>query len=82
MNGKFGVYHINPQKDLDLAYVITTHKAQGSEYDRVMYVMNSSRSWLLNRKNFYTAISRAKSHVAIVTDQKALSTSQYKKGDK
>jgi exodeoxyribonuclease V alpha subunit len=82
MNGKFGVYHINPQKDLDLAYVITTHKAQGSEYDRVMYVMNSSRSWLLNRKNFYTAISRAKLHVAVVTDQKALSTSLYKKGDK
>ncbi len=82
VNGKHGIYYINPQKDLDLAYIITTHKAQGSEYDRIVYIMNSSRSWLLNRKNFYTAVSRAKSHVAIITDQKALSTSLNKIGDK
>tara|TARA_Y100000385_G_scaffold274964_1_gene318735 strand:+ start:1658 stop:2962 length:1305 start_codon:yes stop_codon:yes gene_type:complete len=82
MEGRHGTYYMNPQKDLDLAYVITTHKSQGSEYDRVCYIMNRSRSYLLNRKNFYTAISRAKSHVTVITDSKSLNLSLYKKGDK
>jgi exodeoxyribonuclease V alpha subunit len=82
MDGRHGMYYINPQKDLDLAYVITTHKSQGSEYGRVCYIMNSSRGYLLNRKNFYTAISRARTHVSIIADAKALNMSLYKKGDK
>jgi exodeoxyribonuclease V alpha subunit len=82
MEGRHGTYYMNPQKDLDLAYVITTHKSQGSEYDRICYIMNRSRSYLLNRKNFYTAISRARSHVTIVTDAKSLELSLYKRGDK
>ncbi len=82
MMGRHGIYNINPQKDLDLAYVITTHKSQGSEYDRICYVMNRSRSFLLNRKNFYTAISRARTHVTVITDQSSINLSLYKKGDK
>lgn len=82
MVGRHGTYFMNPQKDLDLAYVITTHKSQGSEYDRVCYVMNRSRSYLLNRKNMYTAISRARTHVTVITDQISLNLSMYKKGDK
>jgi len=82
MAGRFGSFYMNPQKDLDLAYVITTHKAQGSEYDRVCYIMNRSRSYLLNRKNFYTATSRARKHVTVITDAKSVNLSLYKKGDK
>ena len=82
MQGRHGVYYMNPQKDLDLAYVITTHKAQGSEYDRICYIMNRSRSWLLNRKNLYTAISRARTHVTIISDARSINTSLFKKGDK
>ena len=82
MVGRFGSFYMNPQKDLDLAYVITTHKAQGSEYDRVCYIMNRSRSYLLNRKNFYTATSRARRHVTVITDAKSVNLSLYKKGDK
>jgi exodeoxyribonuclease V alpha subunit len=82
MEGKQGTYYMNPLKDLDLAYVITTHKSQGSEYDRVCYIMNKSRSFLLNRKNLYTAISRARSHVTIITDARSIDLSLYKKGDK
>ena len=82
MEGRNGTYYINPQKDLDLAYVITTHKAQGSEYDRVCYIINRSRAFLLNRKNFYTAITRARSHVTVITDQDALGMSLNRKGDK
>lgn len=72
---------INPQKDLDLAYVITTHKSQGSEYRNVLYAMNSSRQYLLNRKNFYTGISRARERVTVVTDQKALQFSLFRKSE-
>jgi len=82
MQSRYGIYYTNPQKDLDLAYVITTHKAQGSEYDRVCYVMNSSRGYLLNRKNLYTAVTRAREHVAVITDAKSINLSLYRKGDK
>ncbi len=82
MQGNHGTYFMNPQKDLDLAYVITTHKSQGSEYNRVCYVMNRSRSFLLNRKNLYTACSRARTHVTIITDAKSINLSLMKKGDK
>lgn len=70
---------VNPQKDLDLAYVITTHKSQGSEYQRVCYVINSSRGFNLNRRNFYTAISRARKNVYLITNQKALTFSLTRK---
>ena len=82
IEGKYGMYIMNPQEDLDLAYVITTHKSQGSEYDRICYVMNKSRPFLLNRKNFYTAISRARTHVTIISDAKSIELSLVKKGDK
>jgi exodeoxyribonuclease V alpha subunit len=81
VDSKRGRTDINPQKDLDLAYCITTHKSQGSEYDEVCYIINSSRPFLLNRKNFYTAISRAKKRVTVITDQRSLSLSLYKRGD-
>lgn len=62
----------NPQKDIDLAYVITTHKSQGSEYKEVAYVLDKSLIYMTNRKNLYTAITRAKEKVNIISDQKTL----------
>jgi ATP-dependent exoDNAse (exonuclease V) alpha subunit len=44
--------------------------------------MNRSRSFLLNRKNLYTAVSRARTHVTLITDAKSINLSLYKKGDK
>ena len=74
-----GTSYINPQKDLELAYCITTHKAQGSEYNSVVYVINRSRQWNLNRKNFYTGISRARKQVTVIADQVALQVSLSKR---
>lgn len=71
---------VNPQKDLDLAYVITTHKSQGSEYEAVLYIMNRSRSFNLNRKNLYTGQSRARMEADIVCDQQSLWRSVSVKG--
>jgi len=69
--GKMSI--IDPRKDLDLAYAITTHKSQGSEYKYLVYIMNKSNSYMLSRRNFYTAVTRAKEHVHIIADQVGLS---------
>jgi len=67
--------NFDPRKDLDLAYAITTHKAQGSEYNTVLYVLNKSTWFIQDRNNFYTAITRARRWVHVVTDQRSLSSS-------
>ena len=66
--GKTVIY--NPQQDIDLAYVITTHKAQGSEYKEITYILDRSLIYMCNRKNLYTAVTRAREKVNIITDQK------------
>lgn len=70
---------IDPRKDVSLAYAITTHKSQGSEYKRVVYILNKSNSWMISRKNFYTGITRAREHVFLIADQRGLSLGINKK---
>lgn len=70
---------IDPRKDLDLAYAITTHKSQGSEYKYVVYILNKSNLFMINRRNTYTAVTRAREHVHLIADQKGLSNGVYKK---
>ncbi len=70
---------IDPRKSLDLAYAITTHKSQGSEYKRVVYILNKSNAWMISRRNFYTAASRAREHVHLITDQRGLYIALTKK---
>jgi exodeoxyribonuclease V alpha subunit len=65
-------YNKDPRKGIDLAYALTTHKCQGSEFSRVIYVINKSKPFMLNRKNFYTAVTRAKDHVMVICDQASL----------
>ncbi len=61
-----------PQWDLYLAYAITTHKAQGSEYEHIIYVIDKSVSFILNRRNFYTAITRARKKVTLIGDTRSI----------
>ena len=70
---------IDPRKDISLAYAITTHKSQGSEYKRVVYILNKSNSWMISRRNFYTAITRAREQVFLIADQRGLSLGISKK---
>lgn len=51
---------------LQRAYVMTVHKAQGSEHDEIMLVLPSRPSALLTREVLYTAITRARKSVAVV----------------
>lgn len=64
----------DPRKVIELAYAVTTHKSQGSEYEHIVYIMNRSCYVMLNRPNFYTAVTRARKHVWIVTDDNSMST--------
>lgn len=73
---------VEPQTDLYLAYAVTTHKTQGSEYQHVMYVINKAVHMMLNRKNIYTAISRARKEVTLISDMRALSLSIMNKEPK
>jgi exodeoxyribonuclease V alpha subunit len=68
-NGR-AIFQYDPRRNLDLAYAITTHKAQGSEFDRVVLLLN--KTYVLNRANFYTAVTRAKKHCAVILGQGAL----------
>ena len=60
-------YYISKDlSDLSLAYAITVHKSQGSEYDVVIMPMARTPNQLLNRKMLYTAITRAKKCIIFV----------------
>lgn len=53
-------------RGLLLAYAITCHKAQGSEYRRVIMLAHSSNSQMLSREWLYTAATRARENLIIV----------------
>lgn len=67
-------YQYSVWKDIYLAYAVTVHKAQGSEFQNVAYLMSKSVFKLLNRSNFYTAVTRARKSVRVFTDQRGLMT--------
>lgn len=69
------VINYDPRKKIELGYAITTHKAQGSEFDTVVYCMSRGSPRLLNRRNFYTAVTRARTRVIVITDRTAMSNS-------
>ena len=58
------------KENLDLAYAISIHKAQGSQFRRVIVPVFPSR--LLDRTLIYTAITRATEQVVILGDRKVL----------
>ena len=57
-------------EELELAYAITIHKSQGSEYPAVVLPILTGPKLLFNRNLLYTAITRAKDCVTIVGDLK------------
>ena len=70
--------------ELELAYAITIHKSQGSEYPAVIIPMMEGPKMLMNRNILYTAITRAKKCVTLVGDANVLysmidNTSQAKR---
>lgn len=60
------VYEQKNFKELELAYAVTVHKSQGSEYPAVVIPMYYGPSMLMNRNLLYTAVTRAKKCVVLV----------------
>lgn len=54
--------------ELELAYAMTVHKAQGSEFRAVVFAALGGTKYLLHRSVLYTAITRAKELLVIVGD--------------
>jgi exodeoxyribonuclease V alpha subunit len=73
------VISYDPRKQLELGYAVTTHKAQGSEFDTVVYILSRNHAFLLDRNNFYTGVTRAKKRVILLADTKGMSLSMRKR---
>ncbi|MFC1617121.1 exodeoxyribonuclease V subunit alpha [Candidatus Margulisiibacteriota bacterium] len=77
--GKLSAFFEGPNKSIkevmpallpkfDIAYAMTVHKAQGSEFEKVLFVVGNTK--FLSRELIYTALTRAKKSVEIVGDIK------------
>ncbi len=82
VSGEEGVLHVRfdalvslAASDWDqiaLAYAITVHKSQGSEYEWVVFPLSTQHAILLDRALFYTAVTRARRGVVLVGQPRAL----------
>ena len=67
--GRFVEYSFQQLDELELAYAVTIHKSQGSEYPAVVIPILPGPRLLMNRNLLYTAVTRAKSCVTLVGDE-------------
>ena len=66
---RFVEYSFRQLDELELAYAITIHKAQGSEYPAVVIPILNGPRMLMNRNLLYTAVTRARKCVTLVGDE-------------
>lgn len=71
-DGRKCVYPRTEISQLSLAYAITIHKSQGSEFDIVVMPVIAGASMILTRNLIYTAVTRAKKMVVLVGEKKNL----------
>lgn len=60
--------------DADIAFAMTVHKAQGSQYDTAIVVVPPLGSPLLQRELLYTAVTRARRHLVIIGTAESIMT--------
>lgn len=72
--GRMVEYPFKLLEELELAYAITIHKSQGSEYPAVVIPLFQGPRMLMNRNLLYTAVTRAKKCVTIVGDDEVFYT--------
>ena len=66
---KLVIYPFKGLDELELAYAITIHKSQGSEYPAVVMPLLPGPRMLMNRNLLYTAVTRARKCITIVGDE-------------
>lgn len=65
-------YTFSQLDEIELAYAITIHKSQGSEYPAVLLPLLSGPKMLMNRNLLYTAVTRARKCVTILGSQEVV----------
>lgn len=65
-DGRQAQYSFKQLEELELAYAVTIHKSQGSEYPAVILPILSGPRMLMNRNLLYTAVTRARKCVTVV----------------
>lgn len=71
-DGRRAVYTSADMPDLTLAYAVTVHKSQGSEFDALVVAVTNGPPTILNRNLLYTAVTRAKKTVVLVCSKRML----------
>jgi exodeoxyribonuclease V alpha subunit len=66
------VYDFSDYDELQLAYALSIHKSQGSEYPAVILVLSSSHYMMLQRNLLYTALTRARKLCVIAGEKRAI----------
>ena len=74
-------YPASELENLALAYAISIHKSQGSEYENVIMPINRTYYGMLKRNLIYTAITRAKSKLIIIGDINSLEEATHRNED-
>lgn len=71
-DGRRVVYDVTELDELVLAYAVTIHKAQGSEYPIVVMPFTMSHFVMLQRNLLYTGVTRAKKILVLIGEKKAI----------
>ncbi|MDP4133705.1 MAG: ATP-dependent RecD-like DNA helicase [Bacillota bacterium] len=71
-DGREVTYDFAEVRELSLAYAVTVHKGQGSEFECIVMPVFKCAPLLMTRNLFYTAVTRAKSLVVLVGDYDAI----------
>jgi exodeoxyribonuclease V alpha subunit len=74
---KFRLDRSGDERRIAPAYALTVHKSQGSQWQRVIVVLQSNH--LLDRSMIYTAVTRATEQVIIVGDRRAFAAASIGK---
>jgi len=69
---KLITYHVSELDDMNLAYAITIHKSQGSEYKAVIIPLATQHYILLKKSLLYTALTKGKELVVLIFRPKSL----------
>ena len=70
-DGRLASYGFDALNELEHAWAVTVHKAQGSEYRAVILALSSSAQSLMTKAVLYTAVTRAKELLILVGDDSA-----------
>ncbi len=73
-DGRIVVYQNKELDQIMLAYAVSVHKSQGSEYPAVVIALTNQHYMMLRRNLIYTAITRGKGLVCVVGSKRALQT--------